>query len=53
MPNSFSRFLSDAELSQVRELYLRSLDEAEQDAQPAGSAEGDTGVPSGQETEKS
>ncbi|WP_168220691.1 hypothetical protein [Streptomyces sp. RFCAC02] len=31
MPNSFSRFLNDEELKKVRELYLASLQEAEQD----------------------
>lgn len=30
MPNSFSRFLNDEELKKVRELYLKSLQEAEQ-----------------------
>ncbi|MFE9636303.1 hypothetical protein [Streptomyces sp. NPDC006463] len=29
MPNSFSRFLNDEELKKVRELYLKSLQEAE------------------------
>jgi hypothetical protein len=32
MPNSFSRFLSDEELQKVRELYLQSLQEAEQES---------------------
>jgi hypothetical protein len=31
MPNSFSRFLNDEELQKVRELYLQSLQDAEQE----------------------
>lgn len=32
MPNSFSRFLSNEELQKVRELYLQSLQDAEQES---------------------
>lgn len=34
MPNSFSRFLNEEELKRVRELYLKSLQDAEQGAEP-------------------
>ena len=32
MPNSFSRFLSDEDLTEVREQYLEALAEVESDA---------------------
>ena len=51
MPSSFSRFLSEEELEQVRDLYLESLKaleaaEAEETAQ-AGQAEQADEVPAG------
>jgi hypothetical protein len=39
VPNSFSRFLSDDDLVQVRELYLQALADVERDGEDPDGAE--------------
>ncbi|SCL14652.1 hypothetical protein GA0070616_0503 [Micromonospora nigra] len=49
MPSSFSRFLDEAELAKVRELYLESLDALDDDEDDEATAATDRNGPVGQD----